>query len=108
MKKSVNKYWKKLMKTLIWGDWYKYCEPIHLLKKYYGERFAFYFLFFSTYQSWLFYPSFFGLVLFCYQIYLYTQDKVTLHDAIGNPWIGVYGIFLCLWAHLFVLSWKSK
>jgi len=108
MKKSVNKYWKKLMKTLVWGNWYKYCEPIHLLKKYYGERFAFYFLFFSTYQAWLFWPSFLGLILFCYQINLYTQDSMTLHDAIGNPWIGVYGIFLCLWAHLFVLSWKSK
>ena len=46
--KNSDKYWKKLTGSVICGNWYKYCEPIHLVKKYYGERFAFYFLYFST------------------------------------------------------------
>lgn len=64
--KSINKYWHKLTKSLIFGNWYKYCEPIHLLKKYYGERFSFYYLYFSTFQTFLKIPAFFGLVLFIY------------------------------------------
>ena len=66
VKKSVDKYWQKLTKHLVCGNWYKYCEPIHLVKKYYGERFSFYFLYFSTYQAFLRLPAFFGLILFVY------------------------------------------
>lgn len=108
VKKSVDKYWGKLTKHLICGNWYKYCEPIHLVKKYYGERFAFYFLYFSTYQAFVRVPAFFGLVLFVYQMVRYSSGDLTLHQSIDSPWNGVFGLFLCFWSHLFVQSWKNK
>ena len=39
-------------------------EPIHLVKKYYGERFAFYFAYFIHYQALLVVPAFLGVLLF--------------------------------------------
>ena len=51
MRESVSKYSGKLMKNLRTGNsnWLKYLEPIHLIKKYYGERFGFQFLYFINY-----------------------------------------------------------
>jgi hypothetical protein len=108
VKKSVDKYWKKLAKNLVCGNWYKYCEPVHLMKKYYGERFSFYFLYFATYQAFLRIPAFLGFILFVYHMVRYASGEYTLHKSIDSPWNGVFGIFLCFWSHSFVQSWKSK
>ena len=61
--KSLENYFPKLESKLIFGNWTKYSQPIQLIKKYYGEKFAFYFLFFCTYQSHLMVPAFFGSLL---------------------------------------------
>ena len=49
-------------------------EPIHLVKKYYGERFAFYFAYFVHYKSLLLVPSVLapsvlGVLLYALQMY---------------------------------------
>jgi hypothetical protein len=60
---SLQKYFYKLQRNLVYGEWEKYKQPIELIKRYYGERFAFYFMFFCTYQAHVIIPSFFGLIL---------------------------------------------
>ena len=68
LKKSIDKYYLSLMKTFtsFGGNWSAYIQPIHLLKKYYGEKFAFYFVYFMHYQGQLILPSLLGLCLFTY------------------------------------------
>ena len=64
VKGSIDKYFNRLYRKLVVGNWYKYAEPIHLIKKYYGERFAFQFMFFIHYQAFLALPAFVGALLF--------------------------------------------
>lgn len=48
---SVNKYYSKLVSNLRTNNanWSKYLEPVHMIKKYYGERFGFYYLYLINY-----------------------------------------------------------
>ena len=104
---SIGKYYWKLAITLITGSWYKYSQPLHLIKKYYGEKYAFYFTFLLTYQAWLLIPCIVGLVIFSLQMYdgaTYGFTNKTL-DMVANTWVGVA---LAIWATLVVTSWKNK
>ena len=84
-----------------------YIQPIHLLKKYYGEKFAFYFVYFMHYQGQLILPSILGILLFSYQMYWYATVK-NMQLALDTSMNGVYGVFLAIWASVFVESWKDK
>lgn len=52
-------------------------------------------------------PSVFGVILFFYQIdrYMYYGDFKTALDSNMN---GVFGLFVSIWATIFVESWKRK
>jgi hypothetical protein len=72
VKKSVKNYLWKLNIISIFGNWKKYLQPIHLIKKYYGEEFAFYFFFFLNYTRSLLIPTIGGIALSIYNAYVYT------------------------------------
>jgi hypothetical protein len=80
-------------------------EPIHLVKKYYGERFAFFFAYFVHYQAILLYPAFLGLLLFGSQMYWFGTGKYGMNDALDTSFNGAYGLFVSIWASVFVKSW---
>ena len=48
LEKSSLKYLRKLSIGLLEGSkkWFKYLEPIQIIKRYYGEKFAFFYLYF--------------------------------------------------------------
>lgn len=104
---SVDKYINRMRKNLVCGKWRRYAQPIHLIKKYYGERFAFYFTFFLTYNAWLQLPALIGLTIFGYQMYEYAQEK-NMMTALDTPWNNLLGLILAIWASLFVESWRVK
>ena len=109
VRKSVNKYYPKLVSQLRTqnDNWSKYLEPVHMLKKYYGERFGFYYLYLINYQAMLLYPALVGVLLFAQQILSYIKSG-NMNEAIDSPWNGLYGLFLCIWASVFVELWKEK
>ena len=51
LRKSVDKYSNKLIYNLRTNNdnWSKYLEPVHMIKKYYGERFGFYYIYLLNY-----------------------------------------------------------
>lgn len=104
---SLIKYLPKLKKGLTCGGWLRFAQPIHLVKKYYGERFAFYFMFFLTYQAWLFLPAIAGLAIFGYQMHLF-NEKGNMIEALDTPYNNLLGVLLAIWASLFVESWRNK
>lgn len=106
---SVEKYSGKLMKNLRLGNinWLKYLEPIHLIKKYYGERFGFSFLYFMNYQAMLFWPALLGGILFAYQMVRYAISGDML-ESIDTEYNGLYGLFLAIWSSIFVEGWRRK
>lgn len=83
-------------------------EPIHLVKKYYGERFAFYFAYFVHYQALLVVPAFLGVLLFIGQMMWYATGRFTMNQALDTSFNGAYGLVVSIFASLFVSSWKSK
>ena len=83
-------------------------EPIHLVKKYYGERFAFYFAYFIHYQALLVVPAFLGVLLFAGQMYWLGTGKYGMNEALDTQFNGVYGLIVSIFASVFVGSWKSK
>ena len=76
-KNAIVKSWKNHRFSLIrsmlgMGDLMKHIEPIMLIADYYGEKQAMYFTFLIHHISLLFIPSFFGMFLFGYHLYLAT------------------------------------
>jgi len=48
-----------------WGKWYKF-QPLDLIRRYLGDKFALYFVWLGFYTKMLFYASFLGLLVFVY------------------------------------------
>jgi hypothetical protein len=96
---------RKLMKSFVFGNFRKHMLPLNLIKNYYGEKYAFEFAFLIHYQAWLIIPSFFGVLLFCYQFYRYL-DSGEIDVALDSPYNALYGIFCVFWATVLVESWK--
>lgn len=53
----------------------------------------------------LFWPAFFGAILFAYQMYRYVKTGNIL-VSIDTPFNGLYGLFLTIWATVFVDGWR--
>lgn len=90
---------KRLMKR-----WYVWCSkpwflPTEPIRKYFGEKIALYFSFLSHYTQWLLAPSFIGLLVYVHQ---------RAADNVSVPELPFFGIFIALWATLFLESWKRK
>jgi anoctamin-10/anoctamin-7 len=69
------------------------------IRDYYGEKIAYYFLWLGFYCHWLIIPSLVGLALFIAQVSVGRVDLDVLP---------AYGIFVALWATLFLEFWKRK
>lgn len=67
------------MAVPVFRSWTSYLLPIHRVKKYYGEKYAIFFLFFTHYQAFLLYPSAFGIALFIHQISDYVRGPSNKH-----------------------------
>ena len=85
----------------------KYLQPIHFIKKYFGEEFAFYYYFYLTYVRALIIPAVGGIAL---SYYNYTEYRKTgIRDtSIDTQWNAVYGILLAIWSSVFVEEWRNK
>ena len=60
---SFDHYKWRLIRGMITGNYYKYFEPINMIKNYYGEKYAFEFAFLVHYAAWLLIPGFFGMLV---------------------------------------------
>ena len=97
-----------------------------MLKKYYGEKFAFYYAFFLNYLAFLLYPTVLGLCIFGYQIYDYNatplsaktqtvtgkdgkkvKKPIDLQKIIDNPYNALYGAIIGIWASILIERWRS-
>ena len=57
-----------------------------MMKKYYGEKYAFFYAFHLNYTGFLIYPLIFGIACFSYQVYEYaTSPKYETNPATGKP-----------------------
>jgi hypothetical protein len=78
-----------------------------VMKRYYGERHSFFFIYCEHYNAFLIYPAILGLSLFIYQIYWFTQTG-NMGTALDSSYNGIFGIIVSLWATAFVESWRKK
>lgn len=87
--------------------WKRHIQPIHLLRRYNGEAFAFYYIYVLHYLTLLAFPAILGLLLFIYQMWWFSQTgKMDL--ALDSVYNGLFGILVSIWATVFVESWKHK
>ena len=63
VRESIEKYQAKIWLNTFFGDDTKHLEPIHLLRRYYGEKFAFFYLFFFHYIAYLTIPAVISVLL---------------------------------------------
>jgi len=104
----MDKYLNKLSWRLFkFGNWCKYLDPIHMVKRYYGEKFAFYFMFFVHYQALLWVPAIIGMCLFGYQMSFYAWYG-NMDYSLDTAFNGAFGLFISIWASVFVESWRVK
>eukprot|EP00117_Sycon_ciliatum_P028396 scpid27200/ scgid1222/ Anoctamin-7; New gene expressed in prostate homolog; Transmembrane protein 16G len=117
--------------------WYKY-QPLHTIRDYFGERVAFYFTWLGYYTMSLIPPAIVGFITFIYGLATIVADPTILticHSAhvmcptcahckfwklsdiclsvksahvFDNEATLLYGLFLCLWASVFLELWKRK
>ena len=64
-----NKFYFKISKAFLWGNFDKYMHPLNMIKNYYGENYAFELAFLVHYQAWLSLPTILGMLLFIYQVF---------------------------------------
>lgn len=109
VQKSVAKFSDKIINSIRFGNssWVKYLEPVHMIKKYYGERFGFYYLYLLNYQAMLFFPAVAGLLLFAWQMYNYSLSG-NMQESVDSAWNGVFGLFLAVWGSIFIEAWRKK
>ena len=50
---SMAKYKYRLLKSFIGDNYMKYLQPLNLIKNYYGEKFAWEYIYLIHYQAWL-------------------------------------------------------
>lgn len=108
IQKSLENYKFKMLRGFVLGGFQKYMQPINIIKLYYGEKYAFEYAFLIHYQSWLVIPSFLGLILYFYQIDRFRRLDIEMKEAYDSPLNGIFGLFVAIWATLFVESWKRK
>jgi len=123
-KDAIVKSWKKHRCALIFsmlglGDLMKHIEPILLIGDYYGEKQAMYFTFLIHHISLLLIPSFFGIILWGYHIYLTVQYEAPPEAAsasFADSYFAIldtrmnypYLFILAIWSTIYIESWKRK
>jgi len=64
---SIRKYkWKMWWNGVFGSRDTKNIEPIHFMRRYYGEKFAILYLFFNHYVAYLTIPAIAGIVMFMF------------------------------------------
>ena len=58
-RKLLKDYWANLNSAFIF-------QPLHIIRRYFGEKLSFYFAWLGFYTSWLVLPSIVGLLVFIY------------------------------------------
>ena len=110
--------WPLMFSMLGIGDIMDHIEPILLIADYYGEKQAMYFTFLIHHIAMLMIPSFFGLFLFGYQIYLATEYEpkegepnnriLTYFEILDTKANYLFLFMLAIWATIYIESWKRK
>lgn len=88
-----------------------------MIKKYYGEKMAFFVAFFLNYTAHLMFPALLGIGLFSYQMYLLywpgnpKEDKagnpISLATVIDSPINALGGVIVALWVSILIERWRE-
>ncbi|KAI9597435.1 calcium-activated chloride channel-domain-containing protein [Syncephalis fuscata] len=95
---------------------YKNGHPIELVRAYFGEKIALYFVWVGFYTVWLTVPTIIGIVFFIYGIISFVTNKEyeggiqvnKLRGLVDNPTTLPWALIISLWAVLFLEFWKRK
>ncbi|KAJ3415867.1 hypothetical protein HDV05_003931 [Chytridiales sp. JEL 0842] len=87
-------------------------QPMDMIRDYFGEKVAFYFLYLEYYNSWLVYSAIFGTLVFIAGIG-FTAAPVggtqgTPNRLIDNGLTPIFGFFMSVWAVLYFEYWKRR
>lgn len=85
-------------------------EFVELVKNFYGEKLAFYFLFLYKMMKWLLFPIFSGIFLFSIGIIYKSQKEVLVIANMSTYDISnlLYCVIYTIWAKLFLDSWTEE
>ena len=92
-------------------------QGLEALLDYFGHKMAFYFGFFSFYNSWLVAPAVVGIAVFGmqfipseYDSMIDTSNEVDqdFDDQYDHPLMFAYAFFIILWAPVFLCKWGRK
>ncbi|OQR85391.1 anoctamin-like protein [Achlya hypogyna] len=93
-------------------------QPISEIRDYFGERIGFYFAYLGHYTTWLMYSSIVGFIVFALKmindpkdVMVVGSDNVTRKSEVPSVMtyaIPIFAVFMCIWATLFMESWKRE
>jgi Calcium-activated chloride channel len=72
--------------------------PVHAFRSYFGEKVALYFAWMQCYNQWLFIPGILGIAT-----HILSRGRVD-----ETPYAPVFGLFVCIWASLFLKFWTRQ
>lgn len=106
---SYDAYTWRLTTRMMWfgNSFTRYLQPLNMTVEYFGEKVAFEYAFLIHYNAWLIIASVGGIVLFVVQLLYSLNNEVSLLES-DTTYNGLYSIFICIWATLFIESWKQK
>ncbi|KAF0688931.1 Aste57867_19535 [Aphanomyces stellatus] len=100
------------MKADLWKKWkWSIHQPIEEIRGYFGVKIGLYFAYLGHYTSWLMLSAFVGLSVYVIEM---LQKKYVPAEFVQNlSWakviaIPIYGVFMVVWAVLFLKYWVRK
>ena len=97
---SAPKILLRPFKTLDVRQWWSlFNQPIHEIRRYYGEKIAMYYAFLQIYTKQLVWPAMVGIM--CMFGHIGTGVE-------GNPLTSVYSLFVAMWAIWLLAVWEQK
>ena len=74
-----------------------------MIKKYFGEKFAFFYTYFLSYTAFLVIPGIVGLGLTIWEFVVYPSAR-----TLDSPYNHLMGVIIAIWSVFFVQTWKSQ
>ena len=101
----MSKHRNKLIWSFLFGGFEKHLEPLNIIKNYYGERYAFEYVYLLHYQAWLIIPGVLGIISTGFFLNTFRENH-DFNAAKDNQYNAIFGLLTALWATIFVESWK--
>lgn len=85
---------------------YTTAQPVDLIRDYFGEEIAFYFVWTAFFTDELKFPALFGALVFLYQFFTAWHQRY--NEPVVVSLTAAFAVYMSIWSSRFALNWKKR